>query len=160
MLYRWMILLHVIGVVVFFSNAIGALFWQRRASRSRDPRLIAHAFSTLNAGDLWITPIATLMIVVTGIVVAVVAGLPLLGTGWIVWSIVAFSLAGLLFLAGALPVQIRLAGWTAASVGREGFDWPRYEREARRWAFWAHTSLGLALLALALMLLRPKLPGL
>jgi uncharacterized membrane protein len=158
-LHRWILALHLVAVVAFFSNAIAAFFWQRRASRSREPRLIAFAFATLNAGDLWITPIASLTIVVTGVVAAAAAGLPLLGTGWIVGSIAAFSASGVVFLVAALPMQRRLARWTSASAQRESFDWPRYEREVRRWARWAHWSLGLAIAALALMLWRPHLPA-
>ena len=116
MLYRWMVALHLVAVVAFFSNAIAAFFWQRRASRSREPQAIAFAFATLNAGDLWITPVASLTIVVTGVIAAAAAGLPLLGTGWIVGSIAAFSASGVVFLAWVLPMQRSLAHWTAASA--------------------------------------------
>jgi uncharacterized membrane protein len=159
MTYRVLIVLHVLGAVAFFSNAVAAYFWQARASASEDPRVIAHTFRTLMVSDLWITPIAVVALVATGLGAAAESGLSLLGTGWILWSIVAFSASGAAF-AAVLPLQRRLARWTAAGVVSGDFDWTRYRRESRRWAALAHLSLGLAAVALILMVLRPPLPSL
>ncbi len=35
MLYRSLLLLHLLGVVAFFSNAVAALFWKTSADRGR-----------------------------------------------------------------------------------------------------------------------------
>jgi uncharacterized membrane protein len=136
MLYRALLLVHLLGVAAFLSNAVAALFWKARADRGRDPAVVAHTFRTLVAGDRWITPIATAAIVITGIGAALVAGVPMLRTGWLLWSIVSFAGSGAVF------------------------GWERYESEARRWSRWAHVSLLLAFLAMALMTLKPVLPAL
>lgn len=161
MSYRVWILFHLLGVTLFFSNFVAALFWKQRADRRRDPRVVAHTFHTLVASDLWITPFAVIVIVASGVGAAIQAGLPLLGTGWILWSIAAFILSGLFAVLGAFPLQRSIAGWADAARGNsDDFDWPRYERESRRWAHWAHASLLAAGIAMVLMVLRPDLPAL
>jgi uncharacterized membrane protein len=158
-MYRLLVFVHLLGVVLFFSNAVAAVFWKGRAERSGDPRLVAHAFASLMVADRWLTPLSVGLLLGGGIGAAAAAGLPLLGTGWILWSSVAFLVSGLAFAVGALPRQRRLAAWTAGAGG-DGFDWPRYRREARRWGHWAHLSLLAAAVAFVLMVLRPELPAL
>lgn len=160
MIYRTILLFHLLGVVAFFSNAIAAFVWQARGARTRDPAVVAHTFRTLVAGDVWITPIAVAVILASGVGLAVVAGLPILGTGWVLWSLLAFLGSGLVFALSVLPLQSRLAAWTSASAIDARFDWSRYAIESRRWTRRAHLSLGLALVALILMVLRPALPAL
>lgn len=157
MLYRSLVLLHLLGVVAFFSNAVAAMFWRARADKRRDAGIVAHTFRTLVAGDLWITPISIATIVASGFGAALSAGLPIFGTGWIRWSIVAFAASGVLFIFLVLPLQRRLADWTTESAARGELDWNRYESEARRWSRWAHLSLLLAFVAVVLMVLRPSL---
>lgn len=160
MLYRGLLLLHLLGVVAFFANAVAALFWQRRASRSGDPVVIAHTFRTLDAGDRWLTPVAVALIVASGIGLARILRLPLLGTGWILGSIAAFSLSGIVFATRVLPLQRRLAIWTTECAAADArFDRERYAREARRWSLWADLSLGLGLAAFVFMVVRPTLPA-
>lgn len=156
---RGLLFIHLLAVVAFFSNLIAAYFWKARADRTREPAVVAHTFRTLNAGDLWITPVSTVAIVASGIGAALVTGLPMLGTGWVLWSIVSFSASGLVFGVWVIPRQLRLARWATASVAAGSFDWQRYERDARGWARWAHLSLWLALVAMLLMVLKPALPA-
>ncbi len=160
MLYRGLVLVHLLAVVAFFSNAVGAFFWKARADRAHDAAIVAHTFRTLNAGDRWITPISIAILVASGIAAAGMAGIPLLRTGWVLWSIVAFAGSGAVFGVSVLPLQRRVAAWTTESASQASFDWQRYASEARRWSRWAHLSLGLALLAMVLMVLRPALPAL
>jgi uncharacterized membrane protein len=158
--YRVLVLLHILGVILFFSNAVAAFFWQWRAHRSRDTAVIAHTFRTLMASDRWITPIAVVIILSTGIAASLRSGLNLLSTGWIFWSLIVFLASGLTFGARVLPLQRDLARWTSQPTAETGFDWRRYRREVRRWSLWAHLSILLALAAVVLMVLRPELAGL
>jgi uncharacterized membrane protein len=157
-----LLLAHLLGTVAFFSNFVAAIFWQRRAAHAREPAVVAYAFRTLNAGDLWITPISVFLLLASGVGLALLGGLPLLATGWILWSTAAFLASGLVFVFGVLPLQRRIARWTtsaSAAAGSSEFDWERYDREARRWSTPAHWSLGLALFALIVMVVKPALPA-
>ncbi len=158
-MYESLILLHLVAVVALLSNVVAAFFWQARATRTREPTVVAYAFRTLNAGDLWITPLASVLVLASGVGLALVTGLSILRTGWILWSTLAFLGSGLIFALGALPHQRRIAAWTTQAAAESGFPWERYQEEARRWATAAHWSLGLLLLAMALMVVRPSLPA-
>lgn len=160
MLYRLLVLIHLAGVVAFFSNAVAALFWKARATRTREVAIVAHTFRTLAAADRWITPAAIAAIAGGGVGAAVVVGLPILRTGWIFWSIVAFLGSGIVFATRVLPLQRRLADWATISADPGTFDWDRYYAEARRWSHWTHLSLFMALVAMTLMVLKPGLAGL
>jgi uncharacterized membrane protein len=159
MIHRLLLVLHLLGTVAFFSNLIAALFWQARASRDRHPAVVAFAFRTLNAGDSWITPIAVATLLASGVGLALVSGRSILGTGWLLWSTAAFLGSGLVFVARVLPAQRRLARWTANEAAAGRLDRERYAWEARRWAHPAHSSLGLATIALLLMITKPDLPA-
>jgi len=60
-----------------------------------------------------------------------------------------------------LPLQRRLARWTTECAERgTPLDRERYRRAARHWSLWADLSLGLAFVALVLMVARPTLSAL
>ncbi len=151
------LLLHIAGVLLFFSNAVAALFWRVRAERSGDPRLLAFAYRCLMQGDAWLTPASVVAIVVSGIALARFLRLPILGTPWVLWSLIAFAGSGLLFALRVLPLQSRLAQEAEQAVVSGSFDVARHRLLAARWAFWAHLSLLAAALAVVLMVLKPAL---
>jgi uncharacterized membrane protein len=84
----------------------------------------------------------------------------MLGTGWIFWSIVLFSLSGLAFGVRVAPLQRELLSLAQAGVDSAKMDWPRYRQLSRRWEAWGVFALLTPLVALALMVLKPSLPGL
>lgn len=159
MTYRLLLVAHLLGTVAFFGNLVAALFWQARAARTREPAVVAWAFRTIHAGDLWITPIAVGALLASGVGLALVTGRSILGTGWLLWSTAAFFLSGLVFVVRVLPIQRRIARWTEGEAAAGRLDWERYALDSRRWATRAHASLGLALLALVLMAAKPDLPA-
>jgi len=61
------------------------------------------------------------------------AGLPLLRTGWILWSIVAFALSGIAFAWRVAPLQKRLL---AMARDEATFDWTAYRAMSLRWELW------------------------
>ena len=159
---RVLVLVHVAGAVLFLGGIAMGLFFAMRARRSRDAHVLAHTFASLNAADTWITTPSVLVLTLTGVVAAMRTGLPLLSTGWIAWSIVAFSLSGLAFVAKVLPLQRSLARayGEAAGNGTAADGVSAAGSLAKAWGRWAHVSFLCAALALALMVLKPALPGL
>ncbi len=160
MRYETWLLLHLLGVIVFFANFVGAFFWRARAERTDDPRLLAYAYRTLNAGDAWLTPTSIAAIVASGFGASLEMGLPILRTGWVLWSIVSFSISGLVFLMGVLPRQLALAAQAEEGVRTGRFDLAAHRRQARAWALWAHASFLAAFASVPLMVLKPALPAL
>jgi uncharacterized membrane protein len=159
MSYGFLKLVHILAVVLFLGNITTGLFWKAFADRTRDPRIIAHALRGLIASDRWFTLPGVGLIVLAGVAAALHAGLPLLRTGWIAWSIGLFSLSGLAFGSRVAPLQRRMAALAAAGANGD-FDWEAYRALSRSWKIWGLVALLTPLAAAALMVLKPALPGL
>lgn len=159
-MYLALKLAHVFAVVIFLGNIITGLFWKAHADRTRDPRFIAHTFSGIIRSDRWFTIPGVIGIVVLGVAAAIVGRFPMLGTGWIFWSIVLFTVSGLSFGLRVAPLQRELLSLAQAGIDAEGIDWSRYRHLSRRWEAWGAFALLTPLLAMALMVLKPSLPGL
>lgn len=152
-------LLHVASVVLFLGNITTGLFWATHAHRSRDFRLIASTFEGISRSDRWFTIPGVFGIVLGGIAAAVVGDLPILGTGWILWPIVLFSISGIIFGARVAPLQRRIAE-VASAADPPADAWDSYEAIYRRWELWGLLALIAPAIAMAIMVLKPSLPGL
>jgi len=148
--------LHIMAVVVFLGNIITGLYWKRHADRTRDARLIAHALEGIIGSDRVFTIPGVIVIIVGGFGAAIVGGLPLLRTGWILWSLVLFSVSGIVFGSRVAPLQTRMAKLMRADAP----DWKSYETLSRAWEFWGAIALLTPIAALLLMVAKPALPGL
>ena len=95
--------------------------------------------------------------IATGVIAAIQAGLPLLRTGWIAWTLVLFTIAGLLFMFRVAPLQRQLRTLAEAGAASGSFDYDAYRRVALRWEIWGAGATLTPLLALALMVLKPAL---
>jgi uncharacterized membrane protein len=163
--YLWLKLLHVAAVVAFLGNITTGLFWHAHAARTRDPRLLAHAVDGIIRSDRIFTIPGVIAIIVTGVGAAITGGHPILGTPWILWSLVLFGASGLVFVLRVAPLQVQLralaragAGGAGAGAGAEqGWDWGRYQDLARTWERWGAVALVTPLAALVLMVLKPNL---
>ena len=148
---------HVLAVALFLGNIITGVFWRFHAHRSRDPKYIGLTFEGISRSDRFFTIPGVLLLIVTGVWAAMEGGLPLLRTGWILWSLVLFALSGLIFSVWLGPLQRQIAALARASAP---FDWARYEALVRRWDFWGVVATLTPLGALVLMVLKPQLPAL
>lgn len=149
-------LVHVLAVIAFVGNITTGILWKLHADRTRDPALIAHACAGLARSDRWFTMPGVFLIIIAGIAAAIVGHLPILGTGWILWSIVLFAISGLSFMSGVAPLQRRMHAIAVAGVYGQ-MDWPAYEAATRAWNLWGMVALLTPLLAVVLMVLKPAL---
>ena len=156
-MYLWMKLVHILAVVLFLGNIITGLFWHRHAERTRNPRLLAHAMDGVIRSDRLFTMPGITVIIATGVIAAIQAGLPLLRTGWIAWTLVLFTISGLLFMFRVAPLQRQLRTLAEAGAASGSFDYEAYHRVALRWEIWGAGATLTPLLALALMVLKPAL---
>jgi len=146
--------IHVFAVIIFMGNIITGLFWKRHADLTRDRALIAHTMRGLIRADRWFTIPGVVAITAAGVLAAIQAGLPLLGTGWIFWSIVAFALSGIAFGWKVAPLQKQLLLLT----DRDGdVDWTTYHSKSRQWEWWGLVATVTPLIAVVLMTLKPNL---
>jgi uncharacterized membrane protein len=156
-MYLWMKALHIFAVVIFLGNIITGVFWHRHAARTRDPKLLAHTVEGLIRSDRLFTMPGVLVIIATGVLVAVQMGLPLLRTGWILWSLVLFAISGLLFMTQVAPLQKKLLALAQAGVSKGSFDYDAYHLLAARWEVTGTVATLTPLVALGLMVLKPAL---
>jgi uncharacterized membrane protein len=156
MTYLWMKLLHIGAVVLFLGNITTGLFWHRHAARTRDPQLLAHTMEGIIRSDRWFTIPGVVLIIGFGIAAAMLGDLPLLRTGWILWSLVLFAISGLAFMWKVAPLQRELRDLAQAGA-RNGFDYEAYRSLAHTWEFWGAIALVTPVAALALMVLKPAL---
>ena len=155
-MYLWLKLLHVIAVVAFLGNIITGLYWHAHAARTRDARLIAHAIDGIIRSDRIFTVPGVLLIVTTGLATAMVGGFPILGTPWILWSLILFIVSGIAFVARVAPLQKQLLALVRNQQDPASLDWERYQTVARRWELWGALALATPLGALVLMILKPS----
>ena len=153
-MYYLLQVVHVFAVILFMGNIITGLFWKFHADGTRDPLIIAHTIRGLIRADRWFTVPGVVVITVAGILTAVQAGLPLLRTGWILWSIVAFSLSGLAFAWKVAPLQKQLLVLSGTSGE---LDWPAYRSKSLQWELWGLFATLTPAAAVVLMVWKPNL---
>jgi uncharacterized membrane protein len=156
-MYLLIKLLHIVAVIAFLGNIATGLFWHLHAARTRDPRLLAHTMDGIINSDRLFTIPGVVVIVTTGIISAVTGGLPLLRTGWILWTLVLFTVSGLIFIAFVTPLQRQPLALAQAGSGPGSFDYDGYARVARRWDMWGAAALLAPAAGLVLMVLKPAL---
>jgi uncharacterized membrane protein len=154
MLYLALKALHVISVVLFLGNIITGVFWKRHADQTGDLRARAQALDGIIKSDSWFTVPGVLLIIATGVAMALIAHFPLLRTFWIVWSLVLFGIAGLAFAFKVGPLQKKLLA--NAQAGLSG-NWNEAEYHAlsKSWVVWGWIATGAPLIAVFLMVMKP-----
>ncbi len=160
MIYLVVKAVHVVAVVMFLGNITTGVFWKEYADRTRDPRIIAHMLAGIIASDRLFTIPGVVLITLAGVTAALVGHIPLLRTGWVLWSIALFSLSGVAFSLWVAPLQVRMLKLMRAGVESGAPDWSGYHALSRRWMFWGAVALLAPAAALVLMVLKPPLPGL
>lgn len=144
---------HIVAVILFMGNIITGLFWKAHADRTRNVKFIAHTMDGLIRADRWFTIPGVIVITAAGIWAAIQAGLPLLRTGWILWSIIAFSASGIAFAWQVAPLQKELLAMTRAAGDGE-LDWALYRSKSLRWELWGLFATVAPAIAVVLMVLK------
>jgi uncharacterized membrane protein len=151
MTYLLLKLLHIAAVVAFLGNITTGLFWHRHAARTRDPKLLGFTVDGIIRSDRIFTTPGVVVIVAGGFALALNAHFPILGTGWILWALILFSVSGLAFMFRVAPLQRQLRSYAQSA----NFDYAKYHALAVRWERWGLVALLTPLAALVLMVLKP-----
>ena len=157
-LYLGFKLLHVLAVVLFLGNITTGVFWKANADRTRNPVVIANMLEGIIRADRLFTIPPIALILAGGIGAAVVGKYPILGTGWIFWSIVLFTISGIAFMAVVGPAQRKMLALVRRSG--ESLDWAAYRALSVQWEIWGAIALLAPVIAAALMVMKPAIPGL
>jgi uncharacterized membrane protein len=157
-MYLALKLIHVLAAIVFVGNTTVGVLWKAIGDKTRDPAIMAHTMSGIIRADRVFTIPAIIVLLMAGVGTAQVGHLSILGTGWILWGIALFVVAGIAF--GPLSrTQREIAEVARAGATTGAMDWQRYEALSGRWAVLGSTALVTPLLAVACMVLKPALPA-
>jgi uncharacterized membrane protein len=156
-MYLVLKLIHVAAVIVFVGNITVGVFWKDIADRTKDPRIIAHTVQGIIRADRIFTIPAIIVLLIGGFGATGIGHIPILSTGWILWGLILFIIAGIAF--GPLSRTQRLL-LAEARTGISGtMDWSRYDALSKRWNILGTIALITPILAVAIMVLKPMLPA-
>ena len=145
---------HVIGASVLLGTGAGIAFFMLMAHRTRKPVLIAHTAGIVVVADVIFTASAVLLQPVTGVALARLAGIPLLG-GWIGLSLVLYFMAGMFWLP-VVWIQIRMRN-LARDAARTGQSLPpAYFALFRIWFAFGFPAFGAVIAIIWLMTAKPS----
>jgi uncharacterized membrane protein len=154
MLYLALKSLHVISVVLFLGNIITGVFWKVHADLSSDLRVREQAILGLIRSDRIFTVPGVLLIIATGVGLALMANFPLLRTFWIAGSLVLFGISGLAFAFQVGPLQKKLLA--NAKAGLTGtWNEAEYHALSKSWGIWGTIATAAPLVAVFLMVMKP-----
>ena len=151
--YLLLKLIHVLAVIIFVGNITTGLFWMRQANKTRNYSIISFTMRGIIISDKWFTIPGVVIITVAGFSAAIHGGLPLLRTGWIFWSIVLFSLSGIIFSVKLAPLQKKILNIALNKASKE-FNEDVYHSHLRQWESWGLLALITPLAALVMMVLK------
>jgi uncharacterized membrane protein len=154
MLYLAVKSLHVLSVVLFLGNIITGVFWKMHADRSDSLVVRAQVLAGIIGSDRVFTLPAVGLIIVTGVLAALMAHVPILGTAWIVLGLGLFLLSGMAFSMRVGPLQKKLLACVEAGIAGQ-WDPAAYERLSRDWQFWGAVATGAPLIVVFLMVFKP-----
>lgn len=148
--------LHVLGAVLILGNVIVTGFWNFKAVRTRDPRVIAFAQREVMATDIWLTFGGGALLSVSGFLLAQTYGLNPWKTPWISGGFALLGLSTLLWLVVLLPCQLQMVRLSRQAAADDAPLPPAFYR-----AFWSWNVVGwfatlLLAAALAVMVLKPQ----
>lgn len=157
--YLFWKLIHITAVIMFLGNIITGLFWAARAHKTKDLNLIASTFRSIISSDRYFTIPGVIGITFSGIVAAINGGFPILGTGWILWGIILFSISGIIFSIYVAPLQSKIYKFTS-TAGISENEWKVYEKLYKQWEVWGLLATVTPIGAMIIMVIKPFLPGL
>ncbi|HEX6396716.1 MAG TPA: DUF2269 family protein [Steroidobacteraceae bacterium] len=154
MLYLVLKSLHVLSVVLFLGNIITGVFWKFHADRTGTLPARAQALEGIIRSDRWFTMPGVTAIIITGVWMALDAHLPLLGTKWILWSLVLFGISGASFGIFVGPLQKKLLANVRAGIAGN-WNQSEYDKLSRAWELWGAVATLAPIAALFLMVTKP-----
>jgi uncharacterized membrane protein len=155
-MYLTLKVVHILAVILFLGNISLAMLWKLDADRTRNPAILAHVLTGVVLGDRWVTVPSAVILVSSGVLMAVIGQLPLLHVAWIWQSLLLFALSGALYVFPIGPDQRRMQTLAQAAHGdAASMDWAAYARLSRRWLSMGALAILAPATAVALMVLKP-----
>jgi uncharacterized membrane protein len=148
-------ILHIAAVVIFLGNLVTGILWKMHGDQTSDPVIIRHTVAGLIRADRWFTIPGVVLILIGGFGAALVGGLPLLRTPWILAGIILFTISGFAYMGRVVPLQRQMLAVARSGVETGTLDWDRYRSLSRSWNVWGSIALLTPVLAMIGMIAKP-----
>lgn len=151
-------LVHIWSVIMFVGNSALGPYRRRQARLTGKAQVIAGTYEihTRSGRDVTIPWFAATL--ATGLVLAWLSDIPILGTGWVVLALVLSVAVALLFVVRIAPLQ-RQATAEAVLLASEGPEREAaFRQAARRLEPWSHFAHVIFVAIIALMVFKPPVP--
>lgn len=145
--------LHVLGAIVILGTGTGIAFFMAMAHRSRDAAFIARTAGVVVLADLIFTASAVAAQPVTGIMLAIEAGIPL-AEPWLAAALALYVVAGLFWLP-VVWMQMRMRDLAVEAAATGAPLPPAYHRLFGWWFAFGIPGFGSVALILWLMIAKP-----
>lgn len=152
--YTYLKLVHLIPVMLFLGNIVTGLFWMRFAVKTKDLKIINFSMRSIIKLDRYFTIPGVIIITAAGILAAIYGNFPILRTGWIFWSIIMFSISGLIFAIKLIPLQKQIYDLTLNKETPNDFDWSNFGKTYSAWDMWGLMALLTPFAAFIMMVLK------
>ena len=152
--YSYLKLIHLIAVMLFLGNIITGLFWMHIAVKTKDLKIINFTMKGIIKADRYFTIPGVIIITAGGFLAAIYGHFPILKTGWILWSIIMFSISGLAFSFKLAPLQKKIYNLTLNKETSTDFDWSNFNKVYFEWDIWGFIALITPLAAFVMMTLK------
>ena len=126
------------------------------AVKTKDPRIISYSMKGVIKSDRYFTLPGVILITFFGLFAAFNAGFPVFKTGWILWSIILFSISGAVFGWKVAPLQKKIYEFASNHSTGQDFNWNEFNKLYKQWEFWGLIALLTPVSAAIMMTL--KLP--
>lgn len=146
--------MHIAGCVLFLGNIITAAFWKVRADLKGDPAEIHNTVKNVMLADMIFTLPGLLLIIISGVVMAVQAGYGMGGMSWLIASLILFGVTGILWVGFLIPLQKGMIRHSMQSI-RDGVISAGYKRVSAYWAVGGTIATLLPLVILYFMVSKP-----
>lgn len=150
--YLLLKVIHVLSAMLFFGTGLGSAWYKLRADRSGQLETIAWAQREIVRADWIFTVPSAVVLPVSGLAMAWVAGMPL-STPWLLLGLIGYAIAGLCWLPAAF-LQIRMRRMVDEAL-REGTALPpAFHRANRTWMLLGLPSFAAAMGSIWVMVMK------
>lgn len=156
--HQTLVLLHVFGAIIFMGNIIVSAMWMTNAKRTGDTAVLYFASRMVVRADNVFTIPGIVLILGPGLLtVGPWGGFPT--ATWAEMALALFILSGVIWGAVLLPLQKRMLRMTREAVELKVGLSDGFYGALARWSAWGGVATLLPLVALYLMVFKPRLWG-
>jgi uncharacterized membrane protein len=138
-MYEFFKALHILGLILMVGNVTVTAFWKVFADRTCKTQIIGFAQWLVTVTDFTFTLTGGFLMVIGGYGAALVGGVSLFSTPWLVLGQLMLAVSGGIWLGILIPIQIRQARY-ARDFAIIGEVPESYKKDSRTWLIWGLIS--------------------